>query len=230
MHHRAHLLAMLDRLGVPDLIDKSIDATHVAKDGKFRTDQAQKLIGSLGAGSIHDLYGSAALNNEIQTWVMQHSRLGIPVLFAEEGLHGFNTGTIFPAQINLAATWNSQLARQTSEVIAAEARSVRIDLDALDALDPGPAPELDPRRHYLEGPAADVAAYLLVLDTINFGSGWFPTLRKRTGSSGYFTVAWSLADRWRAGAGCDPSDSRLMEKSVMKSLSSHCSNCIRPSM
>ena len=82
--------------GVPDLIDKSIDATHVAKDGKFRTDQAEKLIGSLGAGSIHDLYGSAALNNEIQTWVMQHSRLGIPVLFAEEGLARLQHRNHFP--------------------------------------------------------------------------------------------------------------------------------------
>src|SRR4051794_37742577 len=81
---------------------------------------------------------------------------------------------------------------------AATARSVRIDLDALGALDPGPEPEMDPVRHYLEGSEADVAAYVLVLDTVNFGSGWFPTLRKRAGSSGYFTVSWALADRWRA--------------------------------
>ena len=92
--------------------------------------------------------------------------------------------------------------------IAAEARSVRIDLDALEALDPGDPPQLDPQRHYLEGPAADVADYLLVLDAINFGSGWFPTLRKRTGCSGYFTVAWSLADRWRAGTGWTPAQLR----------------------
>jgi hypothetical protein len=85
--------------------------------------------------------------------------------------------------------------------IAAEARSVRIDLDALESLEPGEPPQLDPQRHYLEGPAADVADYLLVLDAVNFGSGWFPTLRKRTGCSGYFTVAWALADRWRAGTG-----------------------------
>jgi Potential Queuosine, Q, salvage protein family len=87
--------------------------------------------------------------------------------------------------------------------IAANARSVRIDLDALAALDPGPPPELDAERHYLEGEPADVAAYILALDAINFGSGWFPTLRKRRGTdgtavSGYFTVAWGLADRWRA--------------------------------
>jgi putative queuosine salvage protein len=91
--------------------------------------------------------------------------------------------------------------RANGAAIAAEARSVRIDLDALEGLEPGPPPELDPQRHYLEGPPADVADYLLVLDAINFGSGWFPTLRKRVGSSGYFTVAWALADRWRAGAG-----------------------------
>jgi hypothetical protein len=95
----------------------------------------------------------------------------------------------------------SDLVRTRSQEIASAARSVRIDIEALDALAPGEPPQLDPQRHFLEGPQADVAAYLLVLDTINFGSGWFPTLRKRTGSSGYFTVAWALADRWRAGAG-----------------------------
>ena len=93
------------------------------------------------------------------------------------------------------------IVRAHGKHIAAEARSVRIDLDALEALDPGDPPQLDPDRHYLEGPAADVADYLLVLDAVNFGSGWFPTLRKRPKSSGYFTVAWSLADRWRAGEG-----------------------------
>jgi len=87
--------------------------------------------------------------------------------------------------------------------IAANARSVRIDTDRLAALDPGPLPEMDPERHYLEGDQADVATYVLTLDAINFGSGWFPTLRKRRGPdghavSGYFTVSWGLADRFRA--------------------------------
>jgi hypothetical protein len=86
--------------------------------------------------------------------------------------------------------------------IARNARSVRIDLDAIDTVEPGPPPALDPERHYLEGSEADVATYLLTLDTINFGSGWWPTLRKREVAgrpvSGYFTVAWALADRFRA--------------------------------
>ena len=81
--------------------------------------------------------------------------------------------------------------------IAVNARSVSIDADALLTLDPGPAPELDRERHYLDGPADAVADYFLTLDTINFGSGWFPGLHKRPHSSGYFTIAWALADRFR---------------------------------
>jgi Queuosine salvage protein len=91
---------------------------------------------------------------------------------------------------------------------AAQARWVRIDVDALagDALAAitaqRPGSGLDPVRHSLEGEPADVADYLVALDAINFGSGWFPTLRKRLDAghpvSGYFTVAWALADHVRA--------------------------------
>ena len=87
--------------------------------------------------------------------------------------------------------------RETCRSIAESARFVSIDLDALSALAPGSPPALDAERHYLDGSAEDVADYMLVLDAVNFGSGWFPTLRKRPGMSGYFTVAASLADRWR---------------------------------
>jgi hypothetical protein len=41
-------------------------------------------------------------------------------------------------------------------------------------------------------------AYVITLDAINFGSGYFPHLRKRPGLSGYFTVASSLKDVWQA--------------------------------
>jgi hypothetical protein len=92
--------------------------------------------------------------------------------------------------------------RASCAQIAAQAHSVRIDLDAAAEVQPVAAPELDPERHYLEGEPANVADYLLALDAINFGSGWFPTLRKRTFEgapvSGYFTVSWALADHVRA--------------------------------
>ena len=88
--------------------------------------------------------------------------------------------------------------RQHCAAVAQSARHVSIDLDAVGGIEPGPAPVLDPEHHYLEGSRDDVATYVLTLDAINFGSGWFPTLRKRAGMSGYFTVASSLADRFRA--------------------------------
>ncbi len=87
--------------------------------------------------------------------------------------------------------------RAECAAIASAARSVVIDLERLAAVAPGPEPALDPERHYLEGSRADVAAFVLTLDAINFGSGWFPTLRKRPGCSGYFTVASALTDRFR---------------------------------
>ena len=40
------------------------------------------------------------------------------------------------------------------------------------------------------------AACWLTMDAINFGSGWFPTLRKRAGLSGYNTIAAALRDRF----------------------------------
>jgi Potential Queuosine, Q, salvage protein family len=88
--------------------------------------------------------------------------------------------------------------RRSCREIAERARSVAIDLEPLGLVEPAGVPEIDPERHYLEGSEEDVAAYMLTLDAINFGSGWFPTLRKRPGCSGYFTVAWGLADRFRA--------------------------------
>jgi hypothetical protein len=94
--------------------------------------------------------------------------------------------------------------------VAAQARSVRIDATALDGVEPSEPPELDPQVHYLEGAPADVARYLLALDAINFGSGWFPLLDKRRGLSGYFTVAWNMSDDWRANGPWSAADLRAM--------------------
>ena len=87
--------------------------------------------------------------------------------------------------------------RESCAAIAADARHVRIELDRLGDVGPGPEPVLDPERHFLDGTREEVTAYLLTLDAINFGSGWFPTLRKRPGCSGYYTVSSALADHFR---------------------------------
>ena len=59
-------------------------------------------------------------------------------------------------------------------------------------------PGLDPVAHYVEVPRDAVIAFMFCVDAINFGSGWWPTVRKRQGRSGYLTMASGLADRWRA--------------------------------
>jgi hypothetical protein len=108
--------------------------------------------------------------------------------------------------------------RSASREIAAGARHVRIDLDRLSELDPGEPPVLDAERHYLEGTPEQVAHFMLVLDSINFGSGWFPTLRKRPGMSGYFTVASSLTDFWRTGGGWSPDELRALTGADLASV------------
>jgi beta-glucosidase len=104
--------------GCEDLLDKN-------KNQTVDHHTHEKKLGNLGAGSIHDLYPRAKLSNRIQEWVIKSNRLGIPALFIEEGLHGYMDygETVFPQSINLATTWNPELARRTGAAIAAQARA-----------------------------------------------------------------------------------------------------------
>jgi hypothetical protein len=68
--------------------------------------------------------------------------------------------------------------RRSCAEIAAGARWVRIDPHA--STQAGGVAGLDPVQHFLEGRPEQVARYVLILDAINFGSGWFPTLRHGT--------------------------------------------------
>ncbi len=101
-----------------------------------------------------------------------------------------------------ASTFISNLVRSACEWVAGQARSVRIEAGALAAYASGlpdaaelPAP--DPATELLEGDREIRAAFVFCLDAINFGSGWWPTIRKRPGHSGYFTIAAGLTERFR---------------------------------
>ncbi len=93
--------------------------------------------------------------------------------------------------------------REACQAVAERATYVRIDIERIPAyaallpLDQIAHPEHDPHCHYL-GYGDDTVAFFLTLDAINFGSGYFPCLLKRPGMSGYFTVASSLNDYYRA--------------------------------
>ena len=87
--------------------------------------------------------------------------------------------------------------------VAGQAEHVRIEHDAIApyaaALSTIPSEDgADPGAHLTEGGRDERAAFWLALDAINFGSGWFPTLRKRPGHSGYLTVAAGVKDRFAA--------------------------------
>lgn len=63
--------------------------------------------------------------NAIQHWVMDHTRLAIPVMFHEEALHGLaaQKGTTFPVPIALASSWDPSLVERVMTVAAREARA-----------------------------------------------------------------------------------------------------------
>lgn len=121
--------------GATALVSKHLDETHAAPDAVFLPDKAKDLWGTLGVGAIHDLYPTPEQSNAIQQWVIAHSRLGIPALFIEEGLHGFEKGTVFPAPIGLAATWNPEIVEKTGAAIAAEMRGTGVDMVLAPVLD-----------------------------------------------------------------------------------------------
>jgi hypothetical protein len=91
--------------------------------------------------------------------------------------------------------------RRAAAEVTREARFVRLDESRLapyaaSLLDAGLPPLEYDAAHHARGTPAETVAFWLTLDAVNFGSGYFPHLRKRHSMSGYFTVASSLKDRW----------------------------------
>src|SRR5437764_182471 len=100
------------------------------RDGRFDPARAPKWF-RIGVGRIerpgegHGARAEAEFTNAIQRWVKDSTRLGIPVLFHEEALHGLEgeQATSFPQAIALASTWNPELVERVFAATAAEARA-----------------------------------------------------------------------------------------------------------
>jgi hypothetical protein len=92
--------------------------------------------------------------------------------------------------------------RAGCKTVAERAAHIRINYDLIPSYAAALSdvktiqPEHDRTSHYL-GQGDDTAAFFLTLDSINFGSGYFPHMNKRPGRSGYFTVAGCLNDRFK---------------------------------
>ena len=88
--------------------------------GTYRADPwTQK---SLENGLTPEL--AAKAGNALQKYVIEHTRLGIPLFLAEEAPHGHMAigTTVFPTGFGMAATWNPALIEKTGEVIGQEIR------------------------------------------------------------------------------------------------------------
>jgi len=67
---------------------------------------------------------AAKAGNALQKYVMENTRLGIPMFLAEEAPHGHMAigATVFPTGIGMAATWSLELVKEVGQVIAKEIR------------------------------------------------------------------------------------------------------------
>jgi len=100
--------------------------------GNFDIEKARKNfkngLGQVGRPSDTkgglDPYQTAVLTNAIQKYFVEETRLGIPVFYHEECLHGHaaKNGTSFPQPIGLAGTFNPDLIEQIFTLVAKEAR------------------------------------------------------------------------------------------------------------
>ena len=103
-------------------------ATVAATEGVFDPAKASKEIGS-GIGEFGpirwELTQEMTLRNEVQKFLIEKTRLGIPAIFHEEGCHGLLSlqATSFPVPIGLASSWDTELTERIYTVVAGEMRA-----------------------------------------------------------------------------------------------------------
>jgi beta-glucosidase len=105
-------------------------AMFVDQKGAFLPERAAALIknglGEMSRPSEHrDPRAMVEFTNTVQKWMKENTRLGIPVLFHDECLHGHVApkGTSYPQAIAMASTWDPALLHEIFTATAAEARA-----------------------------------------------------------------------------------------------------------
>jgi beta-glucosidase len=126
---------LLGRMTVEEKIAQMLclwNGKKTITDGQGRFDPARAPEWfKVGIGRIerpsdgHGARAEAEFTNAIQRWVKDHTRLGIPLIFHEEALHGLMgpEATSFPQAIALASTWNPDLVERAFAVVAHEVRA-----------------------------------------------------------------------------------------------------------
>jgi hypothetical protein len=98
--------------------------------------------------------------------------------------------------------------RDACAAVAERAQFVHVDHDAIPAYAAAlPVESTAPTDKQLPtGSRETEAAFWLTLDAINFGSGWFPTLHKRGGRSGYHTIEAGVRERFELDGPWSPTE------------------------
>jgi beta-glucosidase len=100
--------------------------TSLVKDDRFDRDAAREQLAHgighvtrIGASTGLRPRASAALMNEIQRFLVEETRLGIPAVVHEESTGGFcaRDATVFPQAIGLASSWDPELVQEVGDVI-----------------------------------------------------------------------------------------------------------------
>ena len=78
-----------------------------------------------GIGSLIFFGADPEIRNEIQKKAMEESRLGIPILFGFDVIHGFRT--VYPISLAQACSWNPDLVKKAASIAGKEANQSGID-------------------------------------------------------------------------------------------------------
>lgn len=102
---------------------------EIWKDGIANIDEMLNGVGGkskLVEQMLYPFSNHAEAINKIQKWFVEKTRLGIPVDFSNEGIHGLNhtKATPLPAPIAIGSTWNKELVYRAGEIVGQEARAL----------------------------------------------------------------------------------------------------------
>src|ERR1051325_10344345 len=120
------------------------------QDVKINQAKLEKAIVKYGVGSILNVSDQALtvdhwreIIGQIQEAATKKTRLGIPVIYGIDSIHGANYvrgSTLFPQEIGMAATWNPELMKRAAEIAAIETRAAGIPWSFSPVLDLGRTP------------------------------------------------------------------------------------------
>ena len=120
------------------------------QDIQIDPEKLDKAIVRYGVGSILNVSDQALtadkwheIIRQIQEAATKKARLGIPVIYGIDSIHGANYvrgATLFPQEIGMAATWNPELMKRGSEIAAMETRAAGIPWSFSPVLDIGRQP------------------------------------------------------------------------------------------